>query len=239
MNHEPSTVAPVPLPAVADVVDEPSPYKFSIHDNHYDNSDVTIPNPAVGNPKKTEEDDLPISNDNYDNRNAIVLVPRLMVMPTLPPASGSAPNNDVIAVVIARVTKKAIEDLSREGKSLAEIEEAARSAAVAYMTNLSRPFSENFSDKPKAAAPNKLPDDTSEVSSQFLVASDSYDDTGKNNTQKPRSIFMAKKVCVNPSLRIFVINGHTGEDSRRPITDVGEFHFVDIVFIMYYEDICT
>lgn len=50
---------------------------------------------------------------------------------------------------------------------------------------------------------------------------------------------MAKKVCVNPSLRIFVIIGHTAKDSRRPITDVGEFHFVDIVFIIYYDDICT
>ena len=160
-------------------------------------------------------------------------------MPTLPPASASAPTNDVIAAVIARVNKKAIEDLSREGKSLAEIEEAARSAAIAYTTNLSRPSSEYFSGKPEAAAPNKLPDDMSEVSSQFLFASDSYNDTGKNNTQKPRSIVMAKKVHVHPSLRIFVINGHTGKNSRRHITDVGEFHFVDIVFIIYYEDICT
>ena len=167
------------------------------------------------------------------------MVPQLPVMPTLPPASDSAPTNDVIAAVIARVTKRVIEDMSREGKSLAEIEEAARSAAIAYMTNLSRPSSENFSGKPEAAAPNELPDDTSEVSSQFLFASDSYDNTVKNNTQKPRSIFMAKKVRVNPSLRIFVINGHTGKDSRRPITYVGEFHFVDIVFIIYYEDICT
>jgi hypothetical protein len=238
-NHEPSTVAPVPVPAVAEVVDEPSPSKFSINDNHYDNSDLTIPNPVVGNSKKTGEDDIPISNDNYDNRNAFVLVPRLPVMPTLPPALASAPTNDAIAAVIARVTKKAIEDLSREGKSLAEIEEAARYAAVAYMTNLSRPSSEYYSDKPKAVAPNKLPDDTSEVSSQFSFAYDSYDDTGKKNIQKPRSIFMAKKVRLNPSLRIFVINGHTGKDSRRPITDVGELHLVEIVFIIYYEDICT
>ena len=51
--------------------------------------------------------------------------------------------------------------------------------------------------------------------------------------------FHGKKIRVNPSLRIFVINGHTGKDSRRPITDVGELHFVEIVFIIYYEDICT
>ena len=50
---------------------------------------------------------------------------------------------------------------------------------------------------------------------------------------------MAKKVRVNPSLRILVINGHTGKDSRRPITDVGELYFVDIVLIIYYENIRT
>ncbi len=156
----------------------------------------------------------------------------------------------MLLAVFARVTKKAIEDLFREGKSLAEIEEAARSAAVAYITNHSHPSSEYYSDKPEAAAPNKdslnqakqntfLPDDMSEVSSQFLFASDSYNHTGKNNTQKPRSIFMAKKVHANPSLRIFVINGHTGKDSRSPVTDLGELLFVDIVFFIYYEDICT
>ena len=51
---------------------------------------------------------------------------------------------------------------------------------------------------------------------------------------------MEKKVHLYPSLRIFIIIGHTdGKDSRIPITDVGELHFVEIVFIIYYVDICT
>ena len=51
-DHKPSTVTPVPVPAVAEVVNEPSPSNFSIRDNQYDNSDLTILNPMVGNSKQ-------------------------------------------------------------------------------------------------------------------------------------------------------------------------------------------
>ena len=136
-DHEPNSAVLVVEPAVGEVVDESSQSCFSIHDNQYDNSDPTIPNLMIGYPKRTGEEDLPVLNDTYKNWDAAVLVPHLPVISTPPHALTSIPANDVNAAVIARVTQKAIEDLSREGKTLAEIEEATRSAAVAHIMILS------------------------------------------------------------------------------------------------------
>ena len=40
-------------------------------------------------------------------------------------------------------------------------------------------------------------------------------------------IYFVERVQVTPELKILVVNSHTGKDSRRPITDLGEFNFVN------------
>ena len=71
-----------------------------------------------------------------------------------------------------------------------------------------------------------MQDEMSESSSNFTFeSSDSQDCKNPQNTRKPKSVFLAKKVRVNKDLKILVVNGHTGKDSRRPITNLGELIF--------------
>ncbi len=59
-------------PTLTDIANDPSPC-FSIHDNKYENSNLDVPNPMVGDPKTTG-DDLPVDGP--------MPVPLLTVMST-------------------------------------------------------------------------------------------------------------------------------------------------------------
>ena len=64
-----------------------------------------------------------------------------------------------------------------------------------------------------------MPDYESDIDSY----SDEEVDPITHKVRKPRTVRMFKKVQVNEDLVIIVVNGRTGNDSRRPITDLGEF----------------
>ena len=64
------------------------------------------------------------------------------------------------------------------------------------------------------------------LQNRIMIRTYSYSDeeidpnTGK--VRKPRTVRIFRRVCINEHLAILVVNGHTGNDSRRPIIDLGE-----------------
>ncbi len=66
-------------------------------------------------------------------------------------------------------------------------------------------------------------EEMSDQTSYYSYSSDSSEASEEKKPRKYRSCYVAKKVKVNPNLIIFVINGHTGKDSQKPVTDIGEF----------------
>ena len=101
-----------------------------------------------------------------------------------------------------------------------EIEAAAAAAAVEVLRKMSTPtkVSAGTDERPHEEVPAK-PDNDLDI--------DSYTDkeidpvTGK--VLKPRTVRIFRRVCINEGLVIIVANGHTGNDSRRPIIDLSEF----------------
>ena len=136
----------------------------------------------------------------------------------------TVPSNNVLATVIARVTQETIASLSKT-KSLKDIKAAATAAAIKSITQLSaRNKDDNHSTNSSAErAHEELPDAMSDHESDIDSYSDEEVDPITHKVRKPRTVRMFKKVPVNEDLVIIVINGHTGNDSRRPITDLGEF----------------
>ena len=63
-----------------------------------------------------------------------------------------------------------------------------------------------------------------ESPSEYSSDSDTSDDCNRGS-EMVWAISFVEKVQVTPELRIVVINGYTGIDSRRPITNSGEFCF--------------
>ena len=116
------------------------------------------------------------------------------------------------------MTQQTIARLSKT-KSLKEIEAAATAAAVESLRKMSTPtkVSAGTDERAHDKVPAK-PDNDSDI--------DSYTDkeinpvTGK--VRKPRTVQIFRKVRIDDDLVIIVANGHTGNDSRRPIIDLGE-----------------
>ena len=154
-------------------------------------------------------------------------MPAEVVMPSLPSLMphqnmSAAPSNDMLAAVIARVTKKTIESLSNKNPSLKDIEEAATAAAIQSIRNLSSLTKEvpNTVKQPAARARKQLPDDQSDSSTDYSFSSEDDDSSKKT---KPRTVWILKKSSVTPDTVILVVNGHTDKGTMRPLTDLGEF----------------
>ena len=74
--------------------------------------------------------------------------------------------------------------------------------------------------QPAARARKQLPDDQSDLSPDYSFSSEDDDSSKKT---KPRTVRILKKSSVTPDTMFLVVNGHTGKDTRRPLTDMGEF----------------
>ena len=197
----------------------PFPTPFLMHDNKYD-SDSVHSGSVFANAKTTGEEDDPSQQEQ--------VLPNELVLQSLPPmttqTSKSMPSNDVLAAVIARVTQQTIAHLSQT-KSLKEIESVATAAAVELFRKMFTPT------KASGTADGR---DQEEVPYNQDSDSDinSYSDkeinpiTGK--VAKPRPVQIFRRVRINEHLAILVVNGHTGNDSRRPIIDLGE------LFMFFY-----
>jgi hypothetical protein len=103
-----------------------------MHDNEYDHDSVDV-DPLVTNPKTAGE---------YDSMFSAEDMPAEVVMPSLPSwiphqNMSAAPSNDMLAAIIARVTKETIESLSNKNLFLKDIEEAATASAIQSIRNLS------------------------------------------------------------------------------------------------------
>ena len=103
-------------------------------------------------------------------------------------------------------------------KSLKEIEAVATAAAVEWLRKMSTPTKVSAGTDERPHVPAK-PDNDSDI--------DSYTDkeidpvTGK--VGKPKTVRIFRRICINEHLAILVVNGLTGNNSRRPIIDLGEF----------------
>ena len=203
-------------------------------------------------------------------------------VPSLPPVSSLLPPltsnaaNDIIAAVIANVTKKTIHDLVCQGKTRSEIEDEVRSAALLIIKNHTQHATDScHSDKSTAATAPDLDssdavkpnnenhshditnschlDMTKDVAAPVLDSSNAVkqnkkslseyssdsnmsDDTSNRGHKILRCIYCVEKVQDTPELRILVFNVHTRRDSRRPITDLREFCFVNYALIFCEEN---
>ena len=188
----------------------PFPTTFLMHDNWYD-SDSVQSGSVFANPKTTGEEDDPS------------LLPNELVVPSSAPRptqfSNSIPSNDVLAAVIARVTQQTIACLSKT-KSLKEIEAAATAAAVESFKKMSTPTKVSGSTDERAR--EEVPC-SQESDSDIDSHSDEQIDPITGKVGKPRTVRIFRRVRINEHLAILVVNGHTGNDSRRPIIDLGEF----------------
>ena len=209
-----------------------SPTRFSIHNNEYESeSDVE---PQVTNPKTTGEDDSMVSAEDMPAEVAVPSLPSWMPHQNM----SAAPSNDMLAAVIARVTKETIESLANTNPTLKDIEEAATAAAIESIRKLSAPTkevpqtmkqpaarakkhlpAEQTMKQPAASAKKHVPADQSVSSSEYSYSSED-DDPSKR--KKPRTVRVLKKCRVAPDTMILVVNGHTGNDTRRPLTELGE-----------------
>ena len=192
-----------------------SPTRFSIHNNEYDSeSDV---DPLVTNRKTTGEDDSMVSAEDMPAEVAMPSLPSWMQHQNM----SAAPSNDMLAAVIARVTKETIVSLSNTNPSLKDIEEAATAAAIQSIRTLSTQTKEypQTTKQPAARAKKLLSADQSVSSADYSYSSED-DDSPKR--KKPRTVTILKKCSVTPDTMILVVNGHTGKDTRRPLTDLGE-----------------
>jgi hypothetical protein len=136
----------------------------------------------------------------------------------------TVPSNDVLATFIARVTQETTASLFKT-KSLKDIKAATTAAVIKSITQLSaRNKDDNHSTNSSAErAHEELPDAMSDHKSDIDSYSDEEVDPITHKVRKPRTVRMFKKIRVNQDLVIIVINRHTRNDSRRPITDLGEF----------------
>ena len=192
-----------------------SPTRFSIHNNEYDSeSDVE---PLVTNPKTTGEDDSMVSAEDMPAEVAVPSLPSWMPHQNM----SAAPSNDMLAAVIARVTKETIESLANTNPTLKDIEEAATAAAIESIRKLSAPTKEvpQTMKQPAASAKKHVLADQSVSSADYSYSSED-DDPSKR--KKPRTVWVLKKCRVAPDTMILVVNGHTGNDTRRPLTELGE-----------------
>ena len=191
----------------------PFPTTFSMHDNRYD-SDSVQSGSVVANPKTTGDDNEPAQK--------VIVLPNELVVPSLPPmptqTSNTIPSNDVLAAVIARVTQQTIACLSKT-KSLKEIEAAATAAAVESFRKMSTPTKASVTTDGRDQ--EEVPynhDSDSDINSY----SDEEIDPITGKVGKPRNVRIFRRVRINEHLAILVVNGHTGNNSRRPIIDLGE-----------------
>lgn len=211
-DEAPGTDIHLPDVTFEDCADYASSPCFSIHDNRYENSDVQNFEHGESQRGKYGDDQHPQG-----------MVPHLPYTeyPNLTGTSRTA--NESIADIIARVTRKTIEDLRREGKSLSDIEDAATEAAK-------QSFQRHTPSSAAQSKPSDKPDDSeaeehsehSDETSYYSYSSDSSEGSEEKKPKKFRPCYVAKKTKINSDLRIFVINGHTGKDSRKPVTDIGE-----------------
>ena len=117
------------------------------------------------------------------------------------------------------MTQQTIARLSKT-KSLKEIEATTTAAAVESFKKMSTQTKVSGSTDERAH--KEVP--CSQKSDSNI---DSYSDkeinpiTGK--VGKPRTVRIFRRVCINEHLAILVVNSHTGNESRRPIIDLGEF----------------
>ena len=196
----------------------PFPTPFLMHDNMYD-SDSVHSGSVFANAKTTGEEDDPSQQEQ--------VLPNELVLPSLPPmttqTSKSMPSNDVLAAVIARVTQQTIAHLSQT-KSLKEIESVATVAAVELFKMFSQPKASGTADgRDQEEVPYNQDSD-----SDINLYSDEEIDPITGKVAKPRPVRIFRRVCINENLAILVMNGHTGNDSRRPIIDLGE------LFMFFY-----
>ena len=110
-----------------------------------------------------------------------------------------------------------------KGTSLKDIEATTKETSIKTIKALSLPSKDSTHvSRHKSNVPSEdiIPDDVYELSS---VSSYSLEKKEKTKPQNPWVVFMAKRTHVGPDLVIVVLNGHTGHNTRQPITDLGEF----------------
>ena len=211
--HHPKQLRSTQKEKPAAEVKSPFPTTFSMHDNRYD-SDSVHSGSVFANAKTTGEEDDPSQEEQ--------VLPNDLVIPSLPPrptqTSKSMPSNDVLAAVIARVTQQTIACLSKT-KSLKEIEAAATAAAVESFRKMSTPTKATVSTDERA---QKEVPSNQDSDSDINSYSDEEIDPITGKVGKPRTVQIFRRVRINEHLAILVVNGHTRNDSRRPIIDLGE-----------------
>ena len=183
--QNPTTEVPLPDVTFDDVADYPSSPCFSIHDNRYENSDLQSSNHKE-----------PKQGKSGDDVNPQGMVPHLPYTeyPNLAGTSSSA--NESIADIIARVTRKTIEDLRREGKSLSDIEDAATQAAK---ESLKRHSARVSNSKQNDKMIDSDAEEMSEQSSYYSYSSDSSEGSEKKKPRNYRSCYVAKRLKSIPT----------------------------------------
>ena len=120
------------------------------------------------------------------------------------------------------MTQQTIARLSKT-KSLKEIEAAATAAAVESFKKMSTPTKVSGSADERA---RKEVPCSQEIDSDIDSYSDEEIDPVTGKVGKPRTVRIFRRVRINEHLAILVVNGHTGNDSRRPIIDLGGFFMI-------------